>query len=185
MIVLFYPIFYILILFILFYVSYFYKYLLIYFYVISIHISFFSFLFFSKWGLSMRVYVYHFTHNIISHPSQIWSGIHIDAIFCQLGKTGPVGPVTILSNEYRPLDEKQALHLLWIFRYRSTAVLSLPFHHVHQFYLQFLGFTTETFNAAVSKLGAVDIFVNNAAIANEGIWEKMIAINQVIVQINL
>nr|KAG5693340.1 hypothetical protein BaRGS_017633 [Batillaria attramentaria] len=38
---------------------------------------------------------------------------------------------------------------------------------------------TDAFEAAVSTFGAVDICVNNAGIANEGIWDKMIAINQV------
>ncbi|KAK7478672.1 hypothetical protein BaRGS_00030057, partial [Batillaria attramentaria] len=37
---------------------------------------------------------------------------------------------------------------------------------------------TEAFQAAVSAFGAVDICVNNAAIANESSWEAMIAVNQ-------
>ncbi|KAK7478673.1 hypothetical protein BaRGS_00030058 [Batillaria attramentaria] len=37
---------------------------------------------------------------------------------------------------------------------------------------------TEAFQTAVSAFGAVDICVNNAAIANESSWEAMIAVNQ-------
>ena len=36
-----------------------------------------------------------------------------------------------------------------------------------------------TFDAAVSKFGAVDICCNNAGIMDERIWEKMLAINTV------
>nr|KAG5687517.1 hypothetical protein BaRGS_027302 [Batillaria attramentaria] len=41
------------------------------------------------------------------------------------------------------------------------------------------------FEAAVSKFGAVDICVNNAAILDERVWEKMMEINSLLVQTDL